>query len=436
MILKRASAIAKPRNYIQNCFEMFKIVNSQENKMILNAINKPIYVPSYFKKPWFTLSLLLLFNVFFYIFLVKFNYLVPFEIYNYNYNSHHYIHDNRVLGGDFELSDALAQFDSQWYLKIASDGYSYNPHTESLKDKTMGNLSFAFFPLYPAILALFNLFSTDLELSAFIVANIFIFINLLSLYWVTSKVFSKELALKTAALMFLFPFSIFFRSYFAEGIFLFLLIWFCYFLYKKSWLATSIFLALIMVTKGGGLLLLPYTIWLLWQEIRTNKLSWTRGLLHALIPLSSIAAWIIFVWLKTGDPLFFYKIQKAWYSVNLAIPFENMAKMLFFWLPELQFHNFHSSKVDAVIATSFVTLLIFSRRFLPKTWWWVSLILVVTPLLSKDLMSYSRLIIVVFPLFIYLAHILKGIWFYLTLVFFTFTLVLTGLYFVNWYWVG
>lgn len=175
-------------------------------------------------------------NIFLYLFLYLFNDRIPFNYENYQFNATKFIEDSRATQGKFDLINNLAQFDAQWYLKIAEAGYPTNPHSTALE--VMDGATFAFFPLYPIILKILNIFIMNILLTGFLFANFMLLINFWSLIYVLKKFTDEKIAIRTAFLLFLFPFSIFFRSYFTESLFLFLLIWFTHFLLKKViWLA-------------------------------------------------------------------------------------------------------------------------------------------------------------------------------------------------------
>jgi len=370
-------------------------------------------------------------NVLLYVFIFFFHNLLPFNDYNYTENAHHFIEDPRINGEKFDFLKSLGVWDAQWYLKNARDGYVQNP--QSYEDKT-NSLEYAFFPLYPSILRLLNLPFNNLPLTSFVLANILLIINFLSLYYVISKLYTQRLALKAIFLIFLFPLSIFFRSYFTEGLYLFFLIWFSYFLTKKEFLISGVFLALLSVTKGNGLLLYLLFFYYLIRERHRQK-EWYLWLcvLLSVIPFLSM---LYFNYQNTKDFLYMLTVRRMWFNSPSPLDtlLDNLRTIsLFFALP---FHGFHASKVDAAMVVLTGFLIYKSRRFLIKSLWWICLIFFVTHLVVQDLMSFSRNMIIFFPLAIYVAHILEDKYYALLCVFMLGLLFVTGIYFVNWYWIG
>lgn len=363
--------------------------------------------------------------------------LVPLHRLNYEKNSHHFLVDERIHGGSFNFLRALGQFDAQWYLKIAAEGYPKNPSNISMVDKTViDGLSYAFFPLYPLILSLGNTLIGNIELTAFIVANITMGAIFFSLYYIMSRIFTPTLALKTIFLILLFPFSIFFRSYFSEGIFLFLLVWYSYFVIKKQWEVAALTSSLLYITRPTGLFLIPLTLVLLANEIQHSRLRLTPAAIYMLISFLPFGGWMIFNYLMTGDPTYWMSVQQSWFithSVFDTIRYNLTIMANFFQLPV---HDFHLSRIDTAIFIYAGLLVYSSRKFLKREFWWMSFILWLFPLLTHDTISYSRYQSVNFPLFIYLAHQLKGAWYILVSVTLYAFLLLTSLFFVNWHWVG
>lgn len=378
----------------------------------------------------------LLLNSFIYLFIYSFNNKVEFNKYNYRVNSHHYTVDPRSIDKDFSFLSSLGQYDAQWYLKIAEVGYPSNPSKTNLKDKSvMDGLTYAFFPLYPLTLRTFNAIFKNIELSGFIFANFILILNFFSIYFVVKKFYSESLAIKTSFLLFFFPTSIFYRSYFAEGIFLFLLIWLSYFLISKKMYLSGIILGLLTVTKGNFLFIYPYFVYLVYKLYKKEKSFLYKFFFAILFSVFPLFLWLIFNYFKTGDPFYFIDIRKYWFPLGpidtLLLDFK-----LIFYFSFLDIHGFRFSQLDIVFVFFFGAMLALSRRYLKKEMWWISFSLFITPLLLNSTMSFSRYQIVSFPIFIFLASRLNKKYFALTFVLFYSCLLLISLVFVNWYWIG
>lgn len=378
-----------------------------------------------------------LINLTLYGFIAVFHPVLNFNNNNFQINAHHFFEVPRSDNSNFDLIKSLAPFDGQWYLKIAESGYpKYSDKMDYSNRQVYNSLAFAFFPAFPATLGLFNLIFKNTHLAAFILVNLLMAANFFSLFYVVRNLFSQNLAFKTVYLTFLFPFAIFYRSYFSEGLYLLILLWFSYFFIKKSYFISGILLSILNITRGAGLLLNLVFVFFLYRDVKNHKISLKVFLASNLIAVLPLTGWVYFTFLKTGDPVYFFTVQKSWLAANgITFPLLSNIKQIldFFNLP---LHLFHYSQIDIMVALISLTLLFFSKKFLGIKLWLISLVLLATPLLVKDFMSYSRMVIVVFPLFIYLASILKGASYYIVLTLFGVGLLLTSLYFVNWHWVG
>ncbi len=146
--------------------------------------------------------------------------------------------------------------------------------------------------------------------------------------------------------------------------------------------------------------------------------------------------WIVFNYIYTGNPLYFYSIRSEWFKTYFPLSPLLWNFALLFYIPALPLHSFHYSMIDYLTVILLLLLLFKSKKFLGYKLWWMSFLLWLTPLLVTDTMSYTRYQIVAFPVFIYLAHILKKISYFIVLCMFLIGLFAASILFVNWYWLG
>lgn len=387
------------------------------------------------KKVKIALGIFIAINILLYLFIYLFNDKVPFNEFNYSYNFHHFTVDSRINGGEFNLINSLAQADAQWYLKIADKGYPTNPKLESDQKDINSGLAYAFFPMYPFTIGAVDLLINNIEVSAFVFANIMLIVNYLSLIYVIKKLISEDVGIKTAFLLFLFPFSIFYRSYFTEGLFLFFLIWFSHYFLQKKYLESGLLLGLLNITRGTGiLLLLPY-FYFIYKDYQTKEVSLLKSITSLMLIVAPAALWGLFNFIKTGEFLYFMQVRSSWFGGhNFIEQFINNINTLSSPLSQ-SFHSFHSSQVDLFIIYLGIILLFLSIGRISAKLWLISLCLFITPLLFNDTMSFSRMQIVSFPLFLFIANELKNKSYIIAAVFGA-LLFLISLYFVNWHWVG
>jgi len=386
------------------------------------------------KKFWITFLGFIIINLLLYLFIYFCNNRVPFDKFDYTVNAHHFLKDQRIEKGGFNFLRALGQYDAQWYLKTGKEGYPKSPANTNINDKNILNgLSYAFFPLYPIILRVANNIFNNIELSGFVLINILLVANFFSLYFVISKLYNQNCALKTVFLLFLYPFSIFFRSYFSDGLLLLLLIWFGYFLIKKKWFFVAIFLGFLTITRGTGLFMIPIFLYQLAKELKIHLITVKKTIFLVFLSTIPFLLWIIYCYIQTGNRLYFYLVRAAWTTIPIPI-IHNLAMIMS--LATLPLHDFHLSKIDVFSIVIVLVLLIKSKKSLHPQLWIMSFLLWLGPLLVTDTMSFSRYQIVSFPLFVYLSQKIHGAWYMILLTIFGIGLYILSLYFVNWYWVG
>jgi hypothetical protein len=381
---------------------------------------------------YYPLLLFTLVNLVFYSWIGVFHSAVPFSNYQYHNNANHYIQDPRVSAKSFSLINALGQYDSQWYLKIADKGYPVHPHfvfTESTR--SMEGLLYNFFPLFPLGIAVVNVVLHNVQLSAFTINNLILIAIVYSLYFVVSGWFSKKVALQTILLVMIFPFSVFLRGYYSEGLRLLLFIWFCYGLTQKKYFLSAISVGLLCITSGISLLLLPFYYGVL--VFNRKKIPLPNICLYAIVAAIPFLLWMGFCYIHTGDPFIFVATRVAWQRPSGFALFHNIWLLFDFpWLPVL---SFYGSRMDVLVILLSLCLTILSKNALPKVVWWTTIIFVFSPLLVQDSVSFARFSSVFFPFFVYLSVVLNKKYYILLVCFFFIGLLVSSLYFINWYWI-
>lgn len=375
----------------------------------------------------FSLLIFILINVFLYLFIFFFHDIIPFNTFEYYYHAYHYLPDPRYYHQSFDFFRALDQWDAQWYIDIASRGYS----------QMSGSYMYAFFPMYPLTVFMINYIFNNIELTAFIVSNIFLLADFISLYYIVTKLYDERIAFRTSILMFIYPFSIFYRSYFAEGLFLFFLLWFCYFLSTKKWFYATLFLAFLCVTRPTGMFLIPLYVILILKAVVDNKynMSVLKFFEYSFVASIPFVGWLYYCYNTTGNSFFWMHTDTGWLRPSVLHPISfNITQLIHFG--SLKFHYFGNSKIEDITLLIVIAILIFSKKRLKPELWWTCFLLAIPIPFIKDLISFSRFQSISFPLFLYISLLLDGSKFIIVCTILYILLLLTSLYFVNWYWVG
>lgn len=390
-----------------------------------------------FRKPYFLKGLVVFFLLHITYFLILlFSYqTVPLNKYLYS-SGFHYIEDTRVTYHQFSFLNALSAWDGQWYYRIAHAGYTTKIETSAHAGHVfLDQYAYAFLPLYPYTVAFFDILIQNTLLSFFIVSNLILIALFFTTYYVVSKLYSSKIAMRTSFLLLFFPLGLFYRTYYSEGLFLLLLLWFSYVLIKRNWWQVCISLALLYLTKVNGLFLLIPLSYVLLKEVKDKKLSKIKALAIIIAPFISLT-FLYFIGVLNMNYGFIWIYAHNFWGPKVSViqnVFNNIQTIFNF--VQLPFHDYKPSKTEILAFIAGIILLIKSKKVLRPELWWIAFALCVTPLFLKNFTSYARYEIVIFPFFIYLAKRLHGIWYYATVALFFTGLVWFSIIFLNWGWI-
>ena len=206
------------------------------------------------------------------------------------------------------LLDTLTYWDGQWFLEIATQGYSYNP------DRM---LSVAFFPAYPiAIRAVAELTRLPPAWAALLVSHAFLLATFVLLFAYVRQCFPDAPARLPVCVLLalgLFPPTFFMRMAYSESLFLFLTVLAMRAVHRnwRLWHIAGV-VGLATATRFTGVaLLLPLAI----QVRRTvGTARCAAATFAALMPLAlgGILLFVLFQQLAFGEPSAFIKTQDLW----------------------------------------------------------------------------------------------------------------------------
>jgi hypothetical protein len=206
-----------------------------------------------------------------------------------------------------DLVAAFANWDGQWYLRIARDGYFYDP-------KTMSSVAqFPAFPLAGRGIAWITSFPHDLALT--FVANVCFFLAL-ALFgdYLRRRPESPSALTQFAPLaLALFPVGFFFRMAYSESLFLLLAILILYGLARRwpIWTVAAL-VGLATATRPVGVALIPPLLLACWRRYACPSRRFAVLALAAPLCIWGLAAYMFFQYTCFGDPLAFVQTQEHW----------------------------------------------------------------------------------------------------------------------------
>lgn len=338
------------------------------------------------------------------------------------------------------IAGVWTRWDGQWYLKIATEGYSRDDG------------SAAFFPLYPWLVQVVGWMAAERYIWAGILLSAVFFLGaLILLHRLVRLDFHPEDAGRTIFYMAAFPMAFFFWAVYSESLFLFLAVAVLLTMRTGRWWWSAVAISFAIWTRTTGVLLLLPFAWELFRAYRPqvpkepNAMPPPRP--HPLIatslflPLLSILALLGWSAFQFGDPFASVNAQTGW-NRRFSWPWETVVNafreanaMPFQFQPENQSWTYLASLLFAFVVGA---LALRWLRGSYNLYLWAGILF---PLLSatprNPLLSYPRFIIVLFPAFIVLALVGRNRYAHQII---TWTsLLLLALYtirFANWYWVA
>lgn len=297
----------------------------------------------------------------------------------------------------------LLQWDSEWYFRIATEGYRYNG------DPTIQQ-NIVFYPLYPmlarGVAAISGLTTADAML---LVANVAGLAAVVALFKLVREEFGDRIALATVALLSFFPASVLLSAGYTEPLELLLIVLFFLVLKQQRYLSAALFAGLAVAERSTGIVLLPVLLWEMWRN-RDRKPFLAVLVPCILLATSGIWLFMIYLWSRFGDPFVFADGQAAFHRgtslaerLVAALKLEPFTRMfLNDWNPWGQ---------DSWFTLLFIGLIAVGWFRLRSSWALFAMGVLLLPYLTLSggpagLVSMSRFNLVSFPLFVVLADLL------------------------------
>ncbi len=352
-----------------------------------------------------------------------------------------YYHANFIYptGEKVNIFTSFKTWDAQHYLYLSEIGYKKN------------NVSNAFYPLYPFLISIVNSVIGNSLIAGLLISNILSFFMIILFYRLVSILFNKKIALISSIFFLSFPTAFYLNLVYTESLFLFLTLLFFNLLYEKRYFLSSLVAFLIPSARVVGIIIIvPMFVRIVTDKALKSasfKLpTFNKPLefhikynyLLLIMPLLGFGAYLLFMHFSTGSALSGIKSGEYFvgrYSIgNLINPFGIFQN---FFVTNLSLHNYNQSLIDRCFFIFYLALLPLIYKYLPKPFFWYSLI-GLTPFLGS-FMGYSRYVFAVFPLFIVLGVLSYKKWGFLLLpvliLFLSLQVVFVILYSLN-FWVS
>ncbi|OGY87579.1 MAG: hypothetical protein A2233_02585 [Candidatus Kerfeldbacteria bacterium RIFOXYA2_FULL_38_24] len=321
----------------------------------------------------------------------------------------------------------LTTWDANHYLHIAQVGYQAN------------NLENAFYPLFPGLLKFITPLFSGNSILAGIMLNVGASIFIVILFWlIVKQLTNTKIAFVACCFLLFFPTAFYFHLIYTEVWFLLLTFLAFYGVYKKN-----IFLILLsgillpLIRPLGFLVLMPVLYALIFENKKGSK---NKNYIWLTIGAfgCGLLLYFLIMFYFTSSPFSGLEAQKYFISNN------NLSNLWHPWRWLIQ--DFFSSNLsvyhlpgmsiwDRIFFLFFCLSLIGIYKTQPKSFFIYALIFGLLPALLGNLMSYPRYLLVVFPLFIFLAQKLEKKYLWLLVPFGVLQIIFLLLHTMN-YWVA
>lgn len=297
-----------------------------------------------------------------------------------------------------------ANFDGRHYLDIATNGYR--------------NFNFAYFPLYPALIHLFNFF---VDIPAIYIGIFISFISLLLamiiIYKITKIDFNNRISNMTLLLISFFPLSFFYHAVYPDALFLLLSSLSFYNARRGRWLLAGLFGSLTVLTRLSGLALIPALLaeWFLQNKevLKSKKIIlisfWRKNFNTLALIFLGFIGYLLYLEVIFGDFLLFQKSMIAWRQNEFIFPLQVIVRyfkillqvdkgLLEYWIALLEF-------ISTIL---YFLLTLFVVRKIRISYAIFMFFVFLLPTFTGTFAGMPRYILHTFPAFIGLAFLLNN----------------------------
>jgi hypothetical protein len=285
-------------------------------------------------------------------------------------------------------------FDGVHYLDIAASGYATG-------------LTEAFFPLFPLILSFFK-WTGNLLISGLIL-NRFLSLIVVYLFYKLARLdYSKLVARKSLLLLFLFPTSFFLISLYNESLFLILILSSFLLARKQKWFSASLLAGLASATRLVGIFMFPALLFELYQQKKLKP----RYILIISASLLGIGLYMLYLYQKFGDPFRFLTVQADFGASRSSTKLILLHQVFWRYLKmiltvDLRSILFYRVSLELLSGLATPIILFLSRKKIRLSYLIFGWLAYFTPTLTGTFSSLPRYVLVIFPIYFYLAKTLS-----------------------------
>ncbi len=207
------------------------------------------------------------------------------------------------------LMSRLLSWDGGWFVRVATEGY---PHGYSYDDSgALAANGLAFFPLYPLLIRGVHALGVEVGTAALLVSWVAAAVATCLAYLLGLELFDRRGALAFTVLLVTAPMSIVLSMAYSEALFLALILGMFYAARRNAFLVAGVLGLLAGLTRPTGTAAALGLVVAAVLAIRARSVPAWRAIVGALLALSGVPAYLLWVGLRVGDLQAWFKIQTA-----------------------------------------------------------------------------------------------------------------------------
>lgn len=322
---------------------------------------------------------------------------------------------------NIKIIDIWYNWGSLTYYKITTEGYD-NIGTRDHRD-------YAHFPILPLIMNLFFFIFGKSPLAGLIIINLFFYFAILLFLKIIKMSFSDKISRKSIIFIFIFPSTLFFSNFMSESIFLFFLMLGLYALKKNNFLLAGISGMFLSATRIVGIAFFISSLSYIYFQRKKIK---NKNFLWLLLSPLGLIFYGLYLKILYGNPWIFISVQEHWGRETNFLSIDNFFNILNLFI-DFSLGNL----INLFFLILGIVAIIWCWKKWDKSYAIFGVIVLFMPILSASLLSMSRLILVIFPIYVMMANFSEKKYVYeLFIVLSSMLMSLWTIVFVNGYWIA
>jgi hypothetical protein len=273
----------------------------------------------------------------------------------------------------------FARFDGHWYTHIADNGYSmdYVPGVQT---------AWPFFPLLPSVMRTLGYLGIGTQLAGVLLNHVVFLVALAGIHRIACRHGSERSARLAVWATALFPTSFLLTMVYPSAIVLASSVWAFVFVEERRDVPAGVLAAAATLARPNGIII-AITL------VIAARVAWRR--VPALLgpSLVALAAWLAYVWHRTGDPRTVLWAKDGWREITLEM-FVSSADDTLVVVPHL------------TLAVAVMAALVIERRRVPGAWTALTTLWLV-PSFYMGMVGMGRYAAASFPPFVAAGRILE-----------------------------